>query len=191
MATIAWEDGHWTHAPESVTVDDVLTAEAKAGSDAWRDTSYGFIHDTEHALLSAWPHESAVEVDFFPDFSEQFDQAGLMIRADHEHWVKAGLEFSDGILQLGAVVTWPKSDWSVAPVPAWNRTPVTIRASRSADAVTLRARSHEGDWQFVRVLPIPPDAVLEAGPFLCAPTRSGLTVRFTDWRIVEKDASLH
>ena len=46
------------------------------GSDARRIASYGFIHDSEHALLAAFPGDSAVEVEFTAAFSEQFDQAG-------------------------------------------------------------------------------------------------------------------
>jgi regulation of enolase protein 1 (concanavalin A-like superfamily) len=42
----------------------------------------------------------------------QFDQAGIMIRIDHEHWVKTGIEVVDGIARLSCVVTNCFSDWS-------------------------------------------------------------------------------
>lgn len=192
MTEIAWSDGEWTHPPVSVRADGtVLVVEAAEGSDAWRHTSYGFVHDSEHALLIPFPTGHAMEVDVAVDFTEQFDQAGIFLRADDEHWVKAGVEFADGVLQAGAVVTWPRSDWSVAPVPEWNGHSVTVRASRSGDAVTLRARCDGGEWQFLRVLPIPPEAELHAGPLVCAPTRSGLEVRLLAWRLGEADVALH
>lgn len=189
---IQWSEGTWTNRPAGVRDEaGAMIIEAVEGSDAWRETSYGFVHDTEHGLLRAWPDGSAMEVDVVAEFTQQFDQAGLFIRADAEHWVKAGVEFSDGVLQLGAVVTWPKSDWSVAPVDGWNGRVITVRASRSGDAVTLRARVDRGHWQFVRVFPIPQGAELAAGPMVCAPTRAGLQVRFTGWRLVDADAGLH
>ncbi len=92
---------------------------------------------------------------------------------------------------MGAVVTWPRSDWSVAPVLGWLGRTVTVRASRSGDAVTIRAGIDGGALTLVRVLPVPPDTTLSAGPMLCSPTRAGLTVRFTGWRVGPPDASLH
>lgn len=192
MHTIDWTSGTWTHEPRIATTEvDGLVVEAAEGSDAWRHTSYGFVHASEHALLAPLGSEAAVEVDFDAEMSEQFDQAGLFLAADEEHWIKAGVEFADGALQVGAVVTWPRSDWSVAPVPGWNSGRVSIRASRSGDAITVRARSNDGPWQLVRVIPVPPEAELRAGPFVAAPTRRGLVVRFTGWRVGEPDASLH
>ena len=132
-----------------------------------------------------------MEVDVAIDLSEQFDQAGLFLRHDDEHWIKTGLEYSDGILQAGAVVTWPNSDWSVAPVPAWNGHVVTVRASRTGDAVTIRARRGDEAWQLLRVIPAPADAELTGGPYVCAPTRAGLVVRFLEWRLMAPDVSLH
>ncbi|MGX9901201.1 DUF1349 domain-containing protein [Arthrobacter sp. SA17] len=57
-------------------------------SDAWRITSYGFIHDTEHALLASFEQDTAIEVAFHLDFSAQFDQAGIFIRVDDTIWIR-------------------------------------------------------------------------------------------------------
>ena len=192
MQDMAWSDGRWTTAPAGAEeIADGLRVTAREGSDAWRLTSYGFVHDTEHALLAPFPTDSAVEVTFLLDLHEQFDQAGLFVRQDDEHWIKAGVERSDGSDSLGAVVTHGTSDWSLAPVPDWSGRPVTIRVSRSGDALTIRARADDGPWQMVRVAPLAPDASVSAGPYCCAPTRAGLTVHFTSWRTGAADASLH
>ena len=192
MTAINWADGSWTNPPVAAVPDgEALVVEAAEGSDAWRTTSYGFIHDTEHALLVDLPQEAAMEVTFRADFSQQFDQAGILLRLDGEHWIKAGTEYADGILQAGAVVTWPLSDWSVAPVPAWQGRAVTIRASRTGDAVTFRARAAGEPWQFLRLAPVPASAPLQAGPLVCAPTRAGLKVRLLGWRLATPDDSLH
>ncbi len=112
---IDWSLGSWLNAPPRVEPDgDALAVTAAEGSDLWRTTSYGFVHDDGHALLRPFEAGSAVEVSFRVDYGEQFDQAGVLVRADPRHWVKAGVEFVDGAPQLGAVVTHEVSDWSSA-----------------------------------------------------------------------------
>ncbi|MFV0450660.1 MAG: DUF1349 domain-containing protein [Propioniciclava sp.] len=191
MSRIAWSRGTWTHPPlEVVEADEALRVTAVEGSDAWRLTSYGFIHDSEHALLVPFAPDTAVEVEFDAVFTEQFDQAGIFLSADAEHWVKAGVEFADGVLHLGAVVTDHRSDWSVAPVPAWAGRRLVVRVSWAGDALTVRAAVAGEPWQLVRVIPWTATTA-SAGPFVCAPTRSGLTVTFHDWRNTAPDQALH
>ena len=189
---IPWSRGEWTNQPAAVVeqAGDLLVTAAE-GSDAWRVTSYGFIHDTEHALLAPFPQDSAMEVEFTAAFSQQFDQAGIFIRVGGEHWIKAGVEFADGAAQLGAVVTDRVSDWSLAPVPEWNGGRIRMRVSRSGDALTIRAASEGNELQLVRVVPFAPDLAATAGPFTCAPTRAGLTVPFHSWRATPADRGLH
>ncbi len=191
MKNVAWSDGSWTREPVSLSHEgSVLTVEAAAESDWWRTTSYGFIHDDGHALVKEFPNESAVEVSFILDYTEQFDQAGIFITADSENWIKAGVEFCDGFPQVGAVVTQKNSDWSVAPVAEWMNKEVTIRVSRSGDAVTVRAGIN-GDLRLVRVAPLDPSRTWSAGPMFCAPTRAGLKVNFTKWSEGVADSELH
>ncbi|QIS41298.1 DUF1349 domain-containing protein [Clavibacter capsici] len=192
LADVPWARGAWTTEPEAVQIHDSgMDVTAREGSDAWRTTSYGFVHDTEHALLAPLAPGTAVEVAFTLDLREQFDQAGVFVRVDAETWIKAGVERSDGEDGLGAVVTRGVSDWSLAPVPGWSGRLVTIRASRSGDALTVRARVDDEPWRLVRVAPLDPDAAATAGPFCCAPTRSGFTARFASWRTGPADRALH
>ena len=171
-----WGHRDWLNPPPQVARDqDDLLVTAAEGS---------------HALLTDFPDGAAAEVTFIADFSAQFDQAGLLIRADAEQWIKAGVESTDGVLQLGAVATRGVSDWSVAPVPEWFGQAVVVRASRKGDALTVRARSGDEPWRLVRIAPLPPGP-LRVGLLCCAPTRAGLIVRFTDLRLVEADLTLH
>ena len=191
MKTIAWSEGTWTREPVSVNEQGAtLAVEAAAESDWWRTTAYGFIHDDGHALNKEFPNESAVEVSFILNYTQQFDQAGIFITSDAKNWSKAGVEFCDGFPQVGAVVTQINSDWSVAPVPEWMNKEVTIRVSRSGDAVTVRAGIN-GDLRLVRVAPLDPSLSWSAGPMFCAPTRAGLIVSFTKWAQGEADSELH
>lgn len=188
---LPWSAGTWTHAPIAVTESDALAVTAAEGSDAWRHTAYGFVHDTEHALLAPLAVGDAMEVSFRAPWDGQFDQAGVFVRIDDERWVKAGIEFADGHLGLGAVVTDRRSDWSVGFVDDWRDAEITIRVSRWPDALIVRARADHGEWRLVRVAPFAGDAAASAGPFLAAPTRSGLVVTFTRWERSTADAALH
>jgi regulation of enolase protein 1 (concanavalin A-like superfamily) len=189
---LPWSAGEWTHLPISATEqgDDLLVTAAE-GSDAWRTTSYGFIHDSEHALLAPFPSDSAMEVEFTASFSSQFDQAGIFVRVSQQRWVKAGVEFADQRPYVGAVVTDERSDWSLSPVPDWMGKRVLIRVSWVGDALTIRAKPERGSFQLVRLLPFEPGLDAFAGPYICAPTRAGLTVRFHSWRATEPDSGLH
>lgn len=201
---VPWSVGKWTNAPVDAREASRTAASADAGtdraalevtavetSDAWRTTAYGFVHDTEHALLAPFTHGSAVEVSFVADFDGEFDQAGVFVRIDDRNWIKAGVEYADGTPQVGAVVTREVSDWSVAPVPEWAGRTVTVRASWDLDALTIRARVDDEPFRLVRVVPLEPELQASAGPLVSAPTRAGLTVRFTRWAVGEVDAALH
>lgn len=184
-------EGTWLNSPLSVEPGSSgVFITALENSDFWRTTSYGFIHDSGHALLNDFPQDSAVEVSWILDYDHQFDQAGLMVWSDEKNWIKAGVEYADGAPQLGAVVTNEYSDWSVAPVAEWMNKEVHLRISRSGDALTIRARC-EGEWQLVRLAPLDPDKQWSAGIHLASPTRSGLTVHFTALSRGNPDASLH
>ncbi len=187
-----WSDGRWTSSPVTTSTDgDDLLVEAVEGSDAWRTTSYGFVRDTAHGLLTDLGSVGAVEVVFTLDFGAQFDQAGLLVRCDAETWVKAGVEFADGVPQVGAVVTRGASDWSVAEVPDWSGRRIRVRASRSDDALTIRAGIDGEPLRLVRLAPFPQGRPAQAGPFLASPTRAGLVVRFHEWSTGEADERLH
>jgi uncharacterized protein len=192
MDSVGWRQGWWLNRPPSAGIEQGrLKVRAAQGSDAWRTTSYGFVRDSPHALLTDLPDEMAVEVSFLADFDQLFDQAGVLVRVDEQNWIKAGIEFSDGSLQASAVVTRGVSDWSISPVPDWAGREVTVRASRSGTALTVRIRPADQPWQLLRLAPIDPWAAVYAGPYCCAPQRAGLTVTFTRWQVGQPDPTLH
>ncbi|QWU13568.1 hypothetical protein SAMN04487895_103243 [Paenibacillus sophorae] len=193
IQTINWPDGIWTNQPVSSRVDrERLIVEAAEHSDYWQQTMYGFQHDSGHALLHSWERQYAAEASFKLDhFSELYDQAGLMLWHSPSQWIKSGIEINDGVPHIGAVVTDTYSDWSLSPVPEWAGQEITIRASRLNDAVIIRARADRDAWRTVRVARFPYLADVQAGPFLCAPTRSGFQVTFTRWVLTSPDEDIH
>jgi regulation of enolase protein 1 (concanavalin A-like superfamily) len=194
ITTVPWNQLVWHSPPARAVVDgDVLEVETRPNGDFWRNTLYGFVHDDGHFIGAPLARELAIEVTFSGDFSHQFDQAGLMLRASPELWIKAGVELSDGVLFASAVVTRGWSDWSMSPLAAESeRKPFTIRASRSGDGVTLRYQiGSDGAWRLLRVAYMPPEAEVIAGPMCCSPTRGGLVVRFERVRVGACDHRLH
>jgi hypothetical protein len=194
LTTIHWQDLTWLNPPERAeVVGGQLEVVTRPKTDFWRTTHYGFVHDDGHFLGTSLGGDGAIEVTFASHFSEPFDQAGLMLRAAPDLWVKAGVELSDGELLASAVVTRGLSDWSVAPLPASAAgAPFTIRASRAGDSLTLRYRvGEEGSLRLLRVAYLPPEAELLAGLMCCSPSRGGLLVRFEPVRLGPPDARLH
>ena len=191
MKNISWDLGDWINRPSSTEIiGGNLSVCAVHESDFWRNTSYGFVHDSGHALLVDFLDQSAMEVTFLLDFSGQFDQAGIIVHSDSEHWIKAGVETFDGEAYVVTVVTAQNSDWSMAAIPQWIGKEVTVRASRSGNAVTFRARC-EGEERLIRVAPINPDLPWRAGLHCASPTSESLEVVFTKWVTTDPDVSLH
>jgi len=192
MRSVSWSAGEWLAPPASVQEQGPnLRVVARSGSDLWRKTSYGFVHDDAHALLAPLQDAAAVEVGFRAELADLYDQAGLLLRVDAETWIKAGVERTDGAWHVGAVVTRGVSDWSLAPVPQWEGQEVTVRASRSGDAVTVRARAEQEPWRLVRLAPLPEGVPVLAGPMCCSPQGAGATVVFTRYAVGAPDVDLH
>jgi regulation of enolase protein 1 (concanavalin A-like superfamily) len=191
MITVAWESGEWVNPPVSTAASPTeFLVTTVHESDFWRNTSYGFVHDSGHALLVDFPDNSAMEVSFILDYTGQFDQAGIIVYSDSQHWIKAGVESADGAPQVGAVVTSINSDWSLAPVPEWMGREVTVRASRAGDALSIRVRCGD-DNRLVRLAPIDASLNWRAGLHCASPVSQSLDVRFTQWCTGRADLTLH
>ena len=191
MKEISWSQGVWLNPPvNTVEVNSQLKVTTAHESDFWRNTSYGFVHDSGHALLTEFPAHSSMEVSFILDYTGQFDQAGIIVHSDSQHWIKAGVESADGFPQVGAVVTSINSDWSLAPVVHWFGKEVTVRASRTTDALTIRARCGDDD-QLIRLAPIDASLPMSAGPHCASPVSTSLEVTFTRWTHGDADLTLH
>ena len=189
---IPWDSGSWLHPPQSVDViDDKLVIRTTDQSDFWNRTGHELTTYSGHALLREFPPDNAMEVEFSAEWTHEFDQAGLFLHADKEHWVKTGIEYADGVLGLGAVVTNGQSDWSAGNVHEWMEAKIRVRISRTKEVITIRARSGDEPWRFVRLAPIDPGLEWSAGPFAASPTRSDLKVTFHAWEAHSCDTKLH
>lgn len=145
-------------------------------TDFWHGTYYGFQHHNGHFLHQPAPAEFSLETTLRADFSQQYDQAGLMIRADATQWVKCGIEFVGGTAFLAVVVTNGMSDWSQMPLPGFDGR-LRLRLTRVRDAVWVQYLA-EGVWKMLRLAYFPPGLAVDAGVMCCSPSRAGLEVVF-------------
>ena len=176
------EDLTWINPPASAVFDgNKLKIVTGAKGDFWRDTFYGFKHDDGHALLGPAEADFSCEVNFSADYAAQYDQAGLMIRADAAHWIKAGIEYVNGVSYLATVVTNEKSDWSQMALADFGGD-IGLGLTRVGDSVWIQYRLSNG-WTMFRLAYFPPQLAVRAGPMACSPSRSGLTVEFRDFRL--------
>ena len=84
----------WFNEPEKWAVENgTLTMRVTGQSDYWRVSHYGFTVDDGPFLYAERGGESEAKVKVTGAYKDRFDQAGLMLRIDHENWIKAGIEF--------------------------------------------------------------------------------------------------
>lgn len=127
----------WFNEPEQWEIKDKsLSMQVTPQSDYWRISHYGFTVDDAPFYYATYGGEFEVKVKITGDYKQRFDQAGLMLRINHENYIKAGIEFVDGKYNLSAVVTHKTSDWSVITLD--KAIPyVWIKAVRRLDAVEI------------------------------------------------------
>lgn len=153
-------------------------------TDFWSKTYYDppFVKNDGVTLTYKVPlgtNTWSLEVQFSLDAHNQFDQAGIIVQVDSARWMKTGIEYVDGIPRMGAVVTNNYSDWSTQP---WRgeTSQYKVRVSRIRDS--LVAEYHDKQWNFMRIAHLndleAPDTTISAGPYTCAPTKSGMTTIF-------------
>ena len=108
------EKMQWFNEPEQWEIkNNVLSMSVTPQSDYWRISHYGFTVDDAPFYYATYGGEFEAKVKVVGEYKERFDQAGLMLRIDHENYIKAGIEFVDGKFNLSTVVTHKTSDWSV------------------------------------------------------------------------------
>ncbi|MEM7640954.1 MAG: DUF1349 domain-containing protein [Pseudomonadota bacterium] len=173
----------WTNPPADWSVDGgTLTARSGNRTDFWQRTFYGFQRDDGHAFLARREGRFSATLTFDGTYASLYDQAGLMIRVDGGRWIKFGIEWTDGQAHLSVVVTDGRSDWSAMPVVRAG--PLSVRATRLADAVLLQYRLDGAAWAMARLAPFAAEPrIVGVGPYLCSPERAGFEATFRDFSV--------
>jgi uncharacterized protein len=116
------------------------------------------------------------------DFQALYDQAGIVVRIDAQHWVKAGIEFSDGRAMLASVLTDKRSDWTTAPYEH-DACDFWLRPTVDNGVLRLQVSADGKVWPLMRLAPFPRASSYLVGPMACTPERDGLKVMFTTFRL--------
>lgn len=152
-------------------------------TDFWQRTFYGFQRDNGHAYLTPVSGDFSATVAVRGEYEQLYDQAGLLLRIDERNWIKAGIEYTDGLMHFSVVVTNGISDWSVIPLHgSMTSDEVNVRITRHGDAVRVHYSVNGAPWQLARLAPFSAaDATI--GAMACSPERNGFEVTFTDLKI--------
>ncbi|MFU1633665.1 DUF1349 domain-containing protein [Aeromonas veronii] len=151
-------------------------------TDFWRSTWYGFERHSGHLYGCEVSGEFTFQVCVEGEFTTLYDQAGLMLLQDDEHWLKAGIEYNDAQPMIGSVLTNPRSDWATGIFPG-NPRRFWLRLTRLADCLRLQYSTDGKVWPLLRLAPFLPSERCFIGVMCCTPERQGLAVHFSDLRL--------
>ncbi|MFO1497227.1 MAG: DUF1349 domain-containing protein [Verrucomicrobiota bacterium] len=181
----------WLNPPRRWRLDPTagLVLEPDATTDFWQHTHYGFRVDSGHFLGMPVKGDFVLSttVAFHP--VHQYDQAGLMLRADASYWLKASVEHEQhGPAQLGAVLTTHGfSDWSLQDCPSIGKE-IEWRLSKRGLNLTVEYKPvDQAEWKLVRVAHwhAPEQAGLHTGLYACSPKGEGFRAEFKYLRLIE------
>ena len=177
------EKMNWFNEPENWKIENgTLTMDVTPKSDYWRISHYGFTVDDAPFYYAEYGGEFEAKVKIIGDYKVRFDQAGMMIRIDHENYIKTGIEFVDGKYNLSTVVTHHTSDWSVIALDQ----PVKelwIKAVRRLDAIEIFYSFDDKEYKMMRNAWMEQNRPVKIGMFAACPDGDGFKVTFSDFKV--------
>jgi len=173
----------WDNEPGSWRGDaDRLVVDVEGDTDYWRVTRHGFVADDAHCYLRDVTGDFTATVAVTGEYASLYDQAGLMIRADEETWLKCGIEYVDGRQHASAVITREFSDWSVVPLEEAPET-VRVRVDRTDETVEVFYASGDDEFTMIRQGYLSENESLAVGPMAAAPQGDGFACTFEDFTV--------
>jgi regulation of enolase protein 1 (concanavalin A-like superfamily) len=173
----------WLNPPATEFYDSgTLTARCKGKTDFWRKTFYGYINDNGHFLHLPAQGEFQFQARISGNYSQLYDQAGIMVRLDEKNWIKCGSEFFDGKRWASVVVTHDFSDWSTMEDLTQNG-PVYWRVVRKKDSLEAQSSKDGDQYITVRQAYFPARVPVEVGVMCAAPEGSGFDTTFDQLEI--------
>lgn len=177
------EKMQWFNEPQKWEIkNNALTMLVTPQSDYWRISHYGFTVDDAPFYYSTYGGEFEAKVKISGNYKARFDQMGLMLRTDHENYIKAGIEFVDGKYNLSTVVTHKTSDWSVTTL---DKTPdfVWIKAVRRLDAVEIFYSYDDKTYVMLRNAYLQDNKPVMVGFMAASPDGNGFNAKFEGFSV--------
>lgn len=177
------EKMNWFNEPSGWEISGkTLTMDVTPKSDYWRISHYGFTVDDAPFYYAEYGGEFEAKVKISGDYKVRFDQAGMMIRIDHENYIKTGIEFVDGKYNLSTVVTHHTSDWSVISLDK----PVEyiwIKAVRRLDAIEIFYSFDDKEYIMMHNAWMAANCPVKIGMFAACPDGEGFKATFSDFKV--------
>ncbi|SMG24828.1 DUF1349 domain-containing protein [Cedecea sp. NFIX57] len=185
-------DFYWINAPKVWREGDgTLSVVTDEQTDFWRKTWYGFERFSGHFYGCNVRGDFTFQVKVNAEFSALYDQAGIMLLGDESHWLKAGIEFNDGVPAIGSVLTLGHSDWATGVFPR-DANLFWMRLTRKGDSLRLQYSVDGTTWPLLRLAHFPGFDTCRVGVMCCTPQRGGLAVKFEDIMLSDAlDKALH
>ena len=182
-STQTLEKMNWFNEPSDWSINqNELNMFVTPKSDYWRISHYGFTVDDAPFYYAEYGGEFEAKVKIKGDYKVRFDQAGMMIRIDHENYIKTGIEYVDGKYNLSTVVTHKTSDWSVIALDK----PVDyiwIKAVRRRDAIEIFYSFDDKDYYMMRNAWMEANHPVKIGMFAACPDGDGFKVNFSNFSV--------
>ena len=174
----------WENEPRAWQVDgNRVTVTTQPKSDFWRKTLHDFIAESGHFYFEEVAGDFTAAVTFVGKYKTLYDQAGLMVRVDAQHWMKCGIEYVHGVQYASAVVTRDFSDWSTAPLsPAPARCRITVK--RMGTALEVYYAADDGPAVMIRQAYLPMGDAVQVGLMACSPGENSFEVEFVDYEVM-------
>lgn len=173
----------WFNAPKKWSIDkQSLSMFVTPKTDYWRITHYGFTVDDGPFYYATQGGEFEVKVKITGEYKNRYDQMGLMLRIDEKHWIKTGVEYVNGKINISAVATNEHSDWSVIElkdVPKF----LWIKAVRRLDAVEIFYSYDDKTYTLMRLAYFPDNKPAMVGMTAASPDGTGFNALFEGFEI--------
>lgn len=175
---------NWFNEPASWSIQDAQTfvMQVPAQTDYWRISHYGFTVDDAPFYYALYGGEFEAKVKITGNYETTFDQMGLMLRIDHENWIKAGVEYVNGKQNVSTVVTHKTSDWSVVELDKAPRS-IWIKALRRTDAVEIFYSYDDKKYTMLRTCWLQDNCPVMVGIMGASPDGKGFEAIFEHFEV--------
>lgn len=185
----------WFNVTEYLVLDeDDIILYTSPDTDFWRGTYYGLEYDNAPAAVISreerfWTLKARASF----NSAIYFDQCGLFIYQDEDHWMKSGIEYqNNGYQQLFSVVTNQGfSDWSMSNFDRYRQT-MYYRLSRRESDFLLENSLDGRDFHMMRMFHLShAEARVQFGFFASSPGDSSFAAHFSEIELMECQWQAH
>ena len=179
----------WTREPKNYKIyDDKAEIITDPHTDLWQRTYYHFRNDNAPALQMSTDKKYfsfIVKTEF--ESKNRFDQCGVVMYLDSEHWLKASVEYENERFQhLGSVATnMGYSDWATTAIDASVKS-MWYRFSRREDDYCIECSADGVNYSQMRICHMwRANETIQFGIYACSPENSSFKATFTNLEITD------